>query len=934
MPDPRSQRATTRNRAAVMARVQWGIGLSVALLFVLLHGTRLTERLEYPFLDLNAKLWGVFSPGPSPDVVVVAIDDASLRTHGRWPWPRERIGRLVDELGRASPAVIALDVLMDDPQAPRIEGDLGAPASLRVVDGDGELAAAVRRAGNVISGASFRFRAAPAAVGAGDVAARVPFSEVLDRVRQEPDIGTLQIRDRFRGTLGPVANMAGGPSLDDLEIKRRWAGTLVRRGAELALRPPSAAALNPPAADEPSLPAPPILDASAAIASVSFGSGDPDGTVRRVPLFVRLGPDLFPSLGVAGALRKLGVPIADVRVEPGAVIIPTPGGVPLRLQTHAAALAGFPTFGVMQFITWPRGGWGGWQAQLAPAGQDRGGEISAGALLDVDDALARVASNFRSLESGMRAAGAKYGLIDDATAADRARLATGFAPDSTEFARAYTDLKPAWSKAAEAAGEILGTYPAEGERSAEENESFAELSAVARQAPKAMIEIERGLRDAAQRRDMLRARLAGKVVFVGWTATAAVADFVPTSIDPRTPGVHVHAAVASSILGGHRLEFGTRRLLLMDLAAVFLLGLAGAWVGVRFPVLVGPAAIVGGAASWMVLSGLGARDAAGLVLATGTPIFAGALAWLGVILHRLLVEQRSRRRTEARFRAYVSPDVVDILVNNPDMDSMAPADRELTVFFSDIAGFSTLSERLGTEETGRLLNTYLAAMTGVLQKHRATLDKYLGDGIMAFWGAPVSDLEHALHAAEAALEMFRELAELNTRGAFGEAGSLGMRIGMASGVVSVGDFGNPPRNSAYTVLGDVVNLASRCESAGKQLGAECVINSRTRELLGPRFAVRPIGRIVVKGRRHDEMLFELLGDRRPFGEQTPAWIAAHERLVAAAATGDLAATEAALADLTARFGPSPLARLYRHAMDLARGSPEQPWTGTLVLEEK
>jgi adenylate cyclase len=201
----------------------------------------------------------------------------------------------------------------------------------------------------------------------------------------------------------------------------------------------------------------------------------------------------------------------------------------------------------------------------------------------------------------------------------------------------------------------------------------------------------------------------------------------------------------------------------------------------------------------------------------------------------------------------VPPDVVDILVNNPSLDSMAPQKRELTIMFSDIAGFTTLSERLGVEGTSRVLSTYLGAMTDVLMSTRATLDKYLGDGIMAFWGAPLDDPDHARHAVLAALEMEEALAAFKRElGEIGEVFDVG--IGVHSGRAVVGLIGSEQRRE-YTAIGDTVNLASRIEGLTKGV-ARILVSEESAGRAGDAFEWVDRGEHAVKGRGQPVRLFE------------------------------------------------------------------------------
>ena len=227
-------------------------------------------------------------------------------------------------------------------------------------------------------------------------------------------------------------------------------------------------------------------------------------------------------------------------------------------------------------------------------------------------------------------------------------------------------------------------------------------------------------------------------------------------------------------------------------------------------------------------------------------------------------------------------------------------------------------------------------MTDILQTRRATLDKYLGDGIMAFWGAPIEDEFHATHASEAALDMLDTLDRMNADGTFAGAGPLKVRIGVATGEVNVGDFGNPPLKSAYTVIGDSVNLAARLESANKQLGTTAIITGRVKELLSPGVRTRFIGRLKMVGKNEWVEIYELLGGRTPHADRTEAWVSATESAVLEFIRGNFDAAEAAWGRLEQDFGERTLARLYRQAIASLRDAGGVPpdFDGSISLIEK
>ncbi|MEM1424465.1 MAG: adenylate/guanylate cyclase domain-containing protein, partial [Planctomycetota bacterium] len=421
----------------------------------------------------------------------------------------------------------------------------------------------------------------------------------------------------------------------------------------------------------------------------------------------------------------------------------------------------------------------------------------------------------------------------------------------------------------------------------------------------------------------------GSLVFIGSVATKVANDIVATSVHPETPGVFVHAAIAWSVLSGVHLVPAHPA---FPPAVAALLGVLGVVIGRRLSQLIGLCVVVGLCVLWFVSSSylLDARLGLGGVIALA--LLALFVVWLARATYRSLVELRARRLTEERFKSYVAPDVVDILVSNPALSSMEPQRRELTIMFTDIAGFTTMAERLGTQRTTDVLSEYLASMTDVLESTGATLDKYLGDGIMAFWGAPLENERHAQSACEAAVRMLDALDGLNERGVFGEVGPAEIRIGIATGVVSVGDFGNPPLRSAYTVIGDTVNLAARLESANKQLGASICINARCAELLGDEMRTRAVGPLVVVGKSQPEPIRELLGDRRPHGDRTDAWVALHESASSAFLSRRWDEARAGYERLRDGFGDEKIATLHLEAIERLAGDGVTP--PSIELTEK
>jgi adenylate cyclase len=227
---------------------------------------------------------------------------------------------------------------------------------------------------------------------------------------------------------------------------------------------------------------------------------------------------------------------------------------------------------------------------------------------------------------------------------------------------------------------------------------------------------------------------------------------------------------------------------------------------------------------------------------------------------RATVEESEKRQIRNAFRRYLNPEVTDMLARDPSRLRLGGERREITVLFSDIRGFTGISERLDAPVLADLLNQYLGAMTDIVFKHAGLLDKYVGDAVMAFWGAPVDAPDHAARCCRAALDMLAELQLLQVRWQRVGLPPIVIRVGLNSGQAAVGNFGSPQRFS-YTAVGDSVNLASRLEGLNTVYGTHILVSEATRSATGTEFVCREIDRVRVAGRRQPVQIHELLGRR-------------------------------------------------------------------------
>jgi adenylate cyclase len=344
-----------------------------------------------------------------------------------------------------------------------------------------------------------------------------------------------------------------------------------------------------------------------------------------------------------------------------------------------------------------------------------------------------------------------------------------------------------------------------------------------------------------------------KIVFVGTTASGLFDVFETPFSNGKMPGVQIHAAVADDILSNRFIrEAGGAVRIASVVAAAVAVGL----IATALPAWWAAAATL---ALLVVVSWIGTRlFSAGYWLNLSQPILASSFALFGGVAYQYFFEGREKRKMKKLFGQYVSKDVYEQLVANPALARLGGQRREMTVLFSDIRGFTTVSERGQPEEIVGMLNEYFTRMVDIVFAHHGTLDKFVGDMVMALFGAPLDDAQHADHAVDAALAMITALGELNQRWKAEGRAELDIGIGVNTGAMIAGNIGSDAIMS-YTVIGDAVNLGSRLESLNKQYGTRIIISDATRQRLGRAYRLRPLGDVVVKGKTQPVAIFEVVG---------------------------------------------------------------------------
>lgn len=347
--------------------------------------------------------------------------------------------------------------------------------------------------------------------------------------------------------------------------------------------------------------------------------------------------------------------------------------------------------------------------------------------------------------------------------------------------------------------------------------------------------------------------LLGKIIFVGTSATG-LGDLVPTAIQNPFPGVEIQATIVNGILAND-FSYQPAWTYGANLFVLILFGLLSAWI---FPYL-GPRAL-GLIIIFVPLAMLFLNnwiwESTGLILSFIIPVVLVLILALFNILYGYLFETRRREHLKTMFGQYVPEKHIDEMLKSSSDFGLHGEDREMTVLFADIRNFTTISEGMSAADLVDMLNTFFTPMTEIIFKHRGTIDKYIGDLIMAFWGAPLKDKYHAQHALQSALEMRDKIKEMQPLIAERNWPDIQMGIGLNTGIMSVGDMGSRFRRN-YTVLGDAVNLASRVEGLTKFYGVDIIATEAT-EQHHAKFVFRKLDKVRVKGKKTGVAIYELI----------------------------------------------------------------------------
>lgn len=729
---------------------------------------------------------------------------------------------------------------------------------------------------------------------------------------------------------------------------------------------------------------PPLVDLARGaldVAAVNF-SADSDGIVRRVPIFIRDGENAgYMHMGLAGALHALGLNLprksADgetstdaLSVEDGLLRIPAGQGRCLLLPLDRSG-------GLV--IHWTR-----------MAGQWRSGRdmphVSAAKLMSIVSARRSIRDNEIAIshyyadvvavtkgmitvdgaensEKGASPddAGRKvYGdtafrksvnaLIDMEQRLHGMRL-RGAAPDEemSELSREIESRRAAVEKEQKAACDLVTLTCMElSELSQEEIAADPKLKEDADRyrAAKRVIDVDIAARARANEtlRESIRATLeelrpvlADKFVFLGFAATAQ-GDIVSTPIDSQTNGVMCHAHVMNALLRQRPVW------LLSAWAGAIICLLGGILISALTAILPPRSALLATLGLMLAYAALNIelffkRMDTWVVLAP--PLVCAFLAWAFVTLYRQLTAERDKRLFAKQLAQYTSPAIAARIAESPEAARAFKTvqTREVTCFFSDLAGFTTLSEAENPESIQHVLNTYLHRMSQVIWAQRGLLNKFMGDGIMAFFNASVDPMEdHPRAAVETALLGLEELERLKEEMRDDPAArifrALEMRIGLASGAAKNGDMGSELK-ADYTVIGDVVNLAARLEPANKVFGTRVMVSGPTREAVREHYEFRYLAELQVKGKAHTVPVYEVICRKGGLTAEQKEYI---ERFEAGVALYKERKWDECIVHFTRllarRIDDAGASRYIDACQEFKTFPPDDAWRGALELKEK
>jgi len=423
----------------------------------------------------------------------------------------------------------------------------------------------------------------------------------------------------------------------------------------------------------------------------------------------------------------------------------------------------------------------------------------------------------------------------------------------------------------------------------------------------------------------------GKIVLVGATAIG-IYDMRVTPFEHVFPGLEIHANVIDSILQGQFLH-RPNWISLVDILVIAGVGLILGGLLPRVRALWG--ALVGGGLFLSVLAlGKILFESQGVWMNLTFPTLNLVFIYLGVTGYRYMTEEREKKKIRGAFQYYLTASVVEEMLKDPDKLKLGGEKKDLTVLFSDIRGFTSISENMTPEGLVKLLNEYLTSMTDMVFKHDGLLDKYIGDAVMAVWGAPLDQPDHAKRACLTALDMLDELHRLQKKWSAEGLPVLNIGIGVNAGPMVVGNMGSDRRFN-YTVMGDSVNLGSRLEGLNKVYGTNIIVSQMTFEKIQEEFLGRELDLVRVKGKGLPVKIFELLAPRATASADQQVLAGVFHEALEEYRKRNWEKAKEILQSLLAKFPHDGPAKIYLERCEtLSKNPPPADWDGVYTMTTK
>lgn len=929
-------------------RVMFVIGISmlVSLLFAIVPVFRQAELniLDYRFkqrppLKLSERLG------------TVDIDSEAINLSGGWPFSRKVYADIIRCLDRYDVSLVTFDIFFPDPgtlsipqgQMKRLS-DLAADESKKEEfknmlselkqSPDKDFAAALRTSGSEVLAQTFSFK----------TLALYPDTEVIERLTRS------KIKD-MSDTAKAAMTKADKYSVPYEPLEDREKG-LAR-----------AYSVEPPI--------PELLEQSVGLGFAQMASvQDIDGTAREYPILLLYNGRYYPSIGLMGISLLTGVPLSEMRIFPGEhILIPgarspelndtgEPLDIKIPVDQYLRMMVNWTGDYIDTFSHIPASVILRFQAQdllketIRKYAGDPGELIGKG----YEEAVHRILNRRLVDEAEAGLSGMKLmiaQLVESAQASGNTPQKAFLKEFGTHNAEMKDMISEIWDQVTDNAvilnmlrkngdisySDIKSRLAITDERDDEMRHAADFLRFIVRHGkdpeqwrPLYFFEPIEILYEGSRQKTVLSPlNLADKVLYLGLTASGTH-DFGPIPFSPVYPMVGLHVNAVNTIL---------TRQFIHDFTSwwiVFLIAF-GCAVPVAFlPKRLHP--LAGTVFIFLLASGFFWGNTlffnkAGLWLPTLPPVITIIMTFFTFVTRNFMNERREKRHLKNAFSMYVAPSIVQQVLDDPGLLCLGGQRRDMTAFFSDIAGFTAISEQFQPEKLVAMLNDYLDAMTGIIFKHEGTLDKYQGDGIMAFWNAPVDQADHAYLACCAAIDSIDCINnELHPRWKKEGNPIFTIRIGINTGAMIVGNMGSNARMD-YTIMGDSVNLASRLESANKAYGTLVIISEFVLKYVRDRIAVRELDVVRVIGKAKPVSVYEVISRMEDLDPDTAKLIEVYNSGLASYRAGKwqeaINAFSAAL-ELNRNDGPSNIYIL--RCREFIKKPPEADWDGVWTMKTK